>query len=67
MITSNINYSEISITLIKELLKYDNHMTKADFDELTLNKRVKYVIATEDNIYEIHLMDNSKINVIIGE
>ena len=67
MITSNINYSEISITLIKELLKYDNHMTKADFDELTLNKNVKYTIATEDNTYEIHLMDDSKINVIIGE
>ena len=37
MNTQNVNYSDLSVTMIKELLKYDNELNVDSFYQLTYN------------------------------
>ena len=67
MNTQNINYSDLSVTMIKELLKYDNELSVNSFNQLTYNKNVKYFKYSNNNEIEIKLLDNSNIIVIVYE
>ena len=53
MNTQNVNYSDLSVTMIKELLKYDNELSVNSFNQLTYNKNVKYFKYSDDNKIDI--------------
>ena len=67
MNTQKVNYSDLSVTMIKELLKYDNELSVNSFNQLTYNKNVKYFKYSDNNKIEIKLLDNSNITVIIDK
>ena len=67
MNTQNVNYSDLSVTMIKELLKYDNELSVNSFNQLTYNKNVKYFKYSNNNEIEIKLLDDSNITVIVYE
>ena len=67
MNTQNVNYSDLSVTMIKELLKYDNELSVNSFNQLTYNKNVKYFKYSDDNKIEIKLVDDRNITVIIDK
>ena len=67
MNTQNVNYSDLSVTMIKELLKYDNELSVNSFNQLTYNKNVKYFKYSDNNKIEIKLLDDSNITVIIDK
>ena len=67
MNTQNVNYSDLSVTMIKELLKYDNELSVNSFNQLTYNKNVKYFKYFDNNKIEIKLLDDSNITVIIDK
>lgn len=67
MNTQKVNYSDLSVTMIKELLKYDNELSVNSFNQLTYNKNVKYFKYYDDNKIEIKLLDDSNITVIIDK
>lgn len=65
MNTENVNYTELSTTMIRELLTYDNKLSVNSFRQLTYNKNIKYFKYSENNEIEITLLDNSNITIII--
>lgn len=65
MNTENINYTELSTTMIRELLAYDNKISANSFNQLTYNKNVKYFKYSENNNVILTLLDNSNITVTI--
>lgn len=65
MNTENVNYTELSTTMIRELLAYDNKISANSFNQLTYNKNVKYFKYSENNNVKITLLDNSSITVIV--
>ena len=65
MNTQNINYSDLSVTMIKELLKYDNKLSVNSFTQLTYNKNVRYFEYSDNNEVIIKLLDDSNITIII--
>ena len=67
MNTQNVNYSELSVSMIKELLKYDNEISVNSFNQLTYNKNVRYFKYSDDNKIEIKLLDDSNITIIVDE
>ena len=67
MNTQNVNYSELSVTMIKELLKYDNELSVNSFNQLTYNKNVKYFKYSNNNEIEIKLLDDSNITIIVDK
>ena len=67
MNTQNINYSDLSITMIKELLRYDNKLSVNSFTQLTYNKNVRYFKYSDNNKIEIKLLDDSNITIIVDE
>ena len=67
MNTQKVNYSDLSVTMIKELLKYDNELSVNRFNQRTYNKNVKYFKYSDDNKIEIKLLDDSNITVIIDK
>ena len=67
MNTQNVNYSELSLSMIKELLKYDNEISANSFDQLTYNKNVRYFKHSDNNEIEIKLLDDSNITIIVNE
>ena len=67
MNTQNVNYSELSVSMIKELLKYDNEISVNSFNQLTYNKNVRYFKYSDNNKIEIKLLDNSNITIIVDE
>ena len=67
MNTQKVNYSDLSVTMIKELLKYDNELSVNSFNQLTYNKNVKYFKYSDNNKIEIKLLDDSNITVIIDK
>ena len=67
MNTQNVNYSELSVSMIKELLKYDNEISVNSFNQLTYNKNVRYFKYSDNNKIEIKLLDDSNITIIVDE
>ena len=67
MNTQKVNYSDLSVTMIKELLKYDNELSVNSFNQLTYNKNVKYFKYSNNNEIEIKLLDDSNITIIVYE
>lgn len=67
MNTQNINYSDLSITMIKELLRYDNKLSVNSFTQLTYNKNVRYFEYSDNDEVIIKLLDNSNMIIIIEE
>lgn len=67
MNTQNINYSDLSVTMIKELLRYDNKLSVNSFTQLTYNKNVRYFEYSDNNEVIIKLLDNSNMIIIIEE
>ena len=67
MNTQNVNYSDLSVTMIKELLKYDNELSVNSFNQLTYNKNVKYFKYSNNNEIEIKLLDDSNITIIVDK
>ena len=67
MNTQNVNYSDLSVTMIKELLKYDNELNVDSFYQLTYNKNVKYFKYSNNNEIEIKLLDDSNITIIVDK
>ena len=67
MNTQNINYSDLSVTMIKELLRYDNKLSVNSFTQLTYNKNVRYFEYSDNDEVIIKLLDNSNMIVIIEE
>lgn len=65
MNTENVNYTELSTTMIRELLAYDNKISANSFNQLTYNKNVKYFKYSENNNVTLTLLDNSNIIVTI--
>lgn len=65
MNTENVNYTELSTTMIRELLAYDNKISANSFNQLTYNKNVKYFKYSENNNVTLTLLDNSNITVTI--
>lgn len=65
MNTQNINYSDLSVTMIKELLRYDNKLSVNSFTQLTYNKNVRYFEYSDNNEVIIKLLDDSNITIII--
>ncbi len=65
MNTENVNYTELSTTMIRELLAYDNKISVNSFNQLTYNKNVKYFKYSENNNVTLTLLDNSNIIVTI--
>lgn len=65
MNTENVNYTELSTTMIRELLAYDNKISANSFSQLTYNKNVKYFKYSENNNVILTLLDNSNITVTI--
>lgn len=65
MNTENVNYTELSTTMIRELLAYDNKISANSFNQLTYNKNVKYFKYSENNNVILTLLDNSNITVTI--
>ena len=67
MNTQKVNYSDLSVTMIKELLKYDNELSVNSFNQLTYNKNVKYFKYSNNNEIEIKLLDDSNITIIVDK
>ena len=67
MNTQNINYSDLSVTMIKELLRYDNKLSVNSFIQLTYNKNVRYFEYSDNDEVIIKLLDNSNMIIIIEE
>ena len=67
MNTQNINYSDLSVTMIKELLRYDNKLSVNSFTQLTYNKNVRYFEYSDNDEVIIKLLDNSNMIIIIEE
>ena len=67
MNTQNVNYSELSLSMIKELLKYDNEISVNSFNQLTYNKNVRYFKHSDNNKIEIKLLDDSNITIIVDK
>ena len=67
MNTNNINYAELSTTMIKELLAYDNVISVNSFTQLTYNKNVRYFKYSDNDEVIIKLLDNSNMIIIIEE
>ena len=67
MNTQDVNYSELSVSMIKELLKYDNEISVNSFNQLTYNKNVRYFKYSDNNKIEIKLLDDSNITIIVDE
>ena len=67
MNTQNINYSDLSVTMIKELLRYDNKLSVNSFTQLTYNKNVRYFEYSDNDEVIITLLDNSNMIIIIEE
>ena len=67
MNTQKVNYSDLSVTMIKELLRYDNELSVNSFNQLTYNKNVKYFKYSDNNKIEIKLLDDRNITVIVYE
>ncbi len=65
MNTENVNYTELSTTMIRELLAYDNKISANSFKQLTYNKNIKYFKYSENNNVILTLLDNSNITVTI--
>ena len=65
MNTNNINYADLSTTMIKELLTYDNVISVNSFTQLTHNKNVRYFKYSDNNEVIIKLLDDSNITIII--
>ena len=65
MNTNNINYADLSTTMIKELLTYDNVISVNSFTQLTYNKNVRYFKYSDNNEVIIKLLDDSNITIII--
>ena len=65
MNTNNVNYAELSTTMIKELLTYDNVISVNSFTQLTYNKNVRYFKYSDNNEVIIKLLDDSNITIII--
>ena len=65
MNTNNINYADLSTTMIKELLTYDNVISVNSFTQLTQNKNVRYFKYSDNNEVIIKLLDDSNITIII--
>lgn len=65
MNTENVNYTELSTTMIRELLAYDNKISANSFNQLTYNKNVKYFKYSENNNVTLTLLDNSNITITI--
>lgn len=65
MNTNNINYTDLSTTMIKELLTYDNVISVNSFTQLTYNKNVRYFKYSDNNEVIIKLLDDSNITIII--
>ena len=65
MNTNNVDYRDLSVTMIKELLAYDNKISVNSFYQLTYNKNVKHFKYSDNNEIIIKLLDNSDITVII--
>ena len=65
MNTNNINYADLSPTMIKELLAYDNVISVNSFTQLTYNKNVRYFKYSDNNEVIIKLLDDSNITIII--
>ena len=65
MNTQNINYSDLSVTMIKELLRYDNKLSVNSFIQLTYNKNVRYFEYSDNDEVIIKLLDDSNITIII--
>lgn len=64
---TDINYSELSTTLIKELLRYDNVICTNSFYQLTANVNIKYTEYLDNDKYKLTLVDNSKVVVIVNK
>ena len=67
MNTQNINYSDLSVTMIKELLRYDNKLSVNSLTQLTYNKNVRYFEYSDNDEVIIKLLDNSNMIIIIEE
>ena len=67
MNTNNVNYADLSTTMIKELLTYDNVISVNSFTQLTYNKNVRYFKYSDNNEVIIKLLDDSNITIIIEE
>ena len=67
MNTQNVNYSDLSVTMIKELLRYDNKLSVNSFTQLTYNKNVRYFEYSDNDEVIIKLLDNSNMIIIIEE
>lgn len=67
MNTNNVNYAELSTTMIKELLTYDNVISVNSFTQLTYNKNVRYFEYSDNDEVIIKLLDNSNMIIIIEE
>ena len=65
MNTNNVDYRDLSTTMIKELLAYDNKISVNSFYQLTYNKNVKHFKYSDNNEVIIKLLDDSNITVII--
>ena len=67
MNTQKVNYSDLSVTMIKELLRYDNELSVNSFNQLTYNKNVKYFKYSDNNKIEIKLLDDRNITIIVDK
>ena len=67
MNTNNVNYADLSTTMIKELLAYDNVISVNSFTQLTYNKNVRYFEYSDNDEVIIKLLDNSNMIIIIEE
>ena len=65
MNTNNVDYRDLSTTMIKELLAYDNVISVNSFIQLTYNKNVRYFKYSDNNEVIIKLLDNSNMIIII--
>lgn len=65
MNTNNVNYADLSTTMIKELLRYDNKLSVNSFTQLTYNKNVRYFEYSDNDEIIIKLIDNSNMIIII--
>ena len=65
MNTNNVDYRDLSVTMIKELLAYDNVISVNSFTQLTYNKNVRYFKYSDNNEVIIKLLDDSNITIII--
>lgn len=67
MNNKEINYSKISLELIKHLFSQEYPITIGAFYELSANRNTTYTQYLHDDTYQMSLIDGSSINVTIDK